>query len=149
MFSKELTATNLAAVNSFHSFAKVVLDSAQRLTDLNLETTRSALENAASGTAAVLAAKDFSSAIKAQSEFLPNAMEDSFSYPLSTYALSSDMQQKLHRLLYDNLRRLQTNTVGILEKNTSSLPENYESAMDALRKIIVAANASRPVNTRS
>lgn len=148
MFSKQLASTNLAAVDSLHSLAEIVLDSAQRLNDLNLKVVRSALENAASGTAALLAAKDVSSAIKAQSELLPHAMERGFSYPLSTYALSSEVQQKLQRLAYDNLRRLQTNAVGFFEKNASSFPESYESAMDALRKIIASSKASTPVKTR-
>ena len=72
---KELSASNLAALDALLSVANAALETVERIATLNMNTVRSSLKNSAQGTKKVLAAKTPQEAAEAQSAMVQPAID--------------------------------------------------------------------------
>jgi phasin family protein len=139
---EQFAASNKATVDSLLAVANTALATAERLAALNLGAARTALEDSASATKAVLAAKNPNEAAAVQSSLVQPAAEKMADYSRALFEISSDSQQQLAKMLETQFADFQKQVSGLVEQASKSAPAGSESIVAAMQQAINAANAT-------
>ncbi len=139
---EQFAASNKATVDSLLAVANTALVTAERLAALNLGTARTALEDSASATKAVLAVKSPKEAAALQSSLVQPAVDKVADYSRALYEISSDSQQQLARMLEAQFADFQKQVSGMVEQATKSAPAGSENIVAAMQQAINSANAT-------
>ena len=97
--TEQFAAANKAAVDSLLSVANTALASAERIATLNLEATRSAIEESAANAKALMGAKDVQEALKIQAELAKPNVDKAVAYSKSVYEISTETQEQFTKLV--------------------------------------------------
>lgn len=139
---EQFAASNKATVDSLLSVANTALATAERLAALNLGAARTALEDSASATKAVLAAKNPNEAVALQSSLVQPTAEKMVDYSRALFEISSDSQQQLAKMLEAQFADFQKQVSGLVEQATRSAPAGSENIVAAMQQAINSANAT-------
>lgn len=139
--TEQFVAANQAAVDALMAVASTALASAERITNLNLSAARAALEDTASSTRAVMAAKDPQAALSAQTALVQPNIERATDYSRSLYAISAQTQQEMSKLFEAQLGAFQQTFVGMFQQAAKAAPAGYEH-IAPLQNAIAAASAA-------
>ena len=140
--TEKFAAANKATVDSLLSVANTALASAERITALNLETARAALEDSATGVKAVLAAKDPKEALAAQSALAQPAVEKAVAYARSVYEISTETQQEFTKMVQAQFGDFQKTMTDLIGQASKSAPVGSEGPMAAIQQAINAATSA-------
>lgn len=139
---EQFAASNKAAVDSLLAVANTALATAERVAALNLGAARSALEDSASATKAVLSAKGPQEAVAVQSSLVKPAMEKAADYSRSLYEISSESQQQLAKMIEAQFGDFQKQIGAMVQQAAKAAPAGSESIMAAMQNAINQANAA-------
>lgn len=139
---EQFAASNKAAVDSLLAVANTALATAERIAALNLGAARTALEDSAAATKAVLAVKNPNEAAALQSSMVQPAVEKAVSYSRSLYEISSDSQQQLAKMLEAQFADFQKQVAGLVEQAAKAAPAGSEGIVAAMQSAIAAANSA-------
>ena len=139
---EQFAASNKAAVDSLLAVANTALATAERIAALNLGAARTALEDSATATRAVLGAKNPNEAAALQSSLVQPAVEKAVSYSRSLYEISSESQQQLAKMLEAQFADFQKQVAGLVEQATKAAPAGSEGIVAAMQGAIAAANSA-------
>lgn len=139
---EQFAASNKATVDSLLAVANTALATAERIAALNLGAARSALEDSATATRAVLGAKNPNEAAALQSSLVQPAVEKAVSYSRSLYEISSESQQQLAKMLEAQFTDFQKQVAGLVEQATKAAPAGSEGIVAAMQGAIAAANSA-------
>lgn len=139
---EQLAASNKAAVDSLLAVANTALATAERVAALNLGAARSALEDSASATKAVLSAKDPQEAVAVQSSLVKPAVEKAVDYSRSLYEISSESQQQLAKMLESQFADFQKQVATLVEQASKVAPAGSETIVSAMQNAVNQANAA-------
>ena len=139
---EQFAASNKATVDSLLAVANTALATAERIAALNLGAARTALEDSASATKAVLAVKNPNEAVALQSSMMQPAVEKAVDYSRSLYQISSESQQQLARMLETQFADFQKQVSGLVEQAAKAAPAGSESIVAAMQNAINSANAA-------
>lgn len=137
----QFVAANKAAVDSLLAVANTALASAERITALNLNAARGALENTASSAQAVLAAKDPQEALKLQSSLLKPSIADTVDYSRSVYEISLQTQQELTKLFAAQFTDFQKTFATLFAQAAKVTPAGYEDTLGIQNTIAAVTSA--------
>jgi phasin family protein len=140
--NEQFAAANKAAVDSLLSVANTALASAERIATLNLDTTRSVIEESASNAKALMGAKDVQEAMKIQAELAKPNVDKAVAYSKSVYEISAQTQEQLTKMLEAQFGDFQKNIGEMLEKAAKSAPAGSETAVSAVKSAFAAANSA-------
>lgn len=140
--NEQLVAANKAAVESLLAVANTALSSAERIAALNLTTARTALEESAANTQAVLGAKDPQAAFAAQASLVQPAVEKAVAYSRSVYEISSEAQQEFAQLVEAQFGDFQKRIAGLIDQAAKAAPAGSEGAFAAIQSAMAAANSA-------
>lgn len=131
-----------AAVNSMISLADMSLNFAERLAMLNIEAARTAVEESAAATRAVIGAKDATDAAAAQATLVQPAVEKATAYSRSLYDISNDAQQHMLKQFSSQFSEFQEAASALVAQAAKSAPVGSESILAAVRQAINNANSA-------
>lgn len=139
---EQFAASNKATVDSLLAVANTALATAERIAALNLGTARSALEDSAAATKAVLGVKNPNDAAALQSSVVQPAMEKAVSYSRSLYEISSESQQQLAKMIEAQFTDFQKQIAGMVDQAAKSAPAGSEGIVAAMQSAVAAANSA-------
>lgn len=139
---EQFAASNKATVDSLLAVANTALATAERIAALNLGAARSALEDSASATRAVLAVKNPNEAAALQSSVLQPAVEKAVSYSRSLYEISSESQQQVAKMLEAQFADFQKQIAGMVDQAAKGAPAGSEGIVAAMQSAVAAANSA-------
>ena len=140
--TEQFAAANKAAVDSLLSVANTALASAERIATLNLEATRSAIEESASNAKALMGAKDVQEALKIQAELAKPNVDKAVAYSKSVYEISTETQEQFTKMVEAQFGDFQKTIAGMLDQATKSAPAGSETAVAAVKSAFAAANSA-------
>ena len=139
---EQFAASNKATVDSLLAVANTALATAERIAALNLGAARSALEDSASATKAVLAVKNPNEAAALQSSVMQPAVEKAVSYSRSLYEISSESQQQVAKMLEAQFAGFQKQIAGMVDQAAKAAPAGSEGIVAAMQSAVAAANSA-------
>jgi len=139
---EQFAASNKATVDSLLAVANTALATAERIAALSLGAARTALEDSTSGVKAVLAAKNPNEAVAAQSAMVQPTVEKAVDYSRSLYAISSDTQQELAKMIEAQFADFQKQVSGMVEQAVKAAPAGSESIVAAMQSAVNSANTA-------
>jgi len=139
---EQFAASNKATVDSLLAVANTALATAERIAALSLGAARTALEDSTSGVKAVLAAKNPNEAVAAQSAMVQPTVEKAVDYSRSLYAISSDTQQELAKMIEAQFADFQKQVSGMVEQAVKAAPAGSESIVAAMHSAVNSANTA-------
>ena len=139
---QQFATANKAAVDSLLSVANSALASAERIANLNLEVTRSLVEDTVSGAKALMGAKDVKEALSIQASLAQPSVEKGVAYSRSVYEISTQAQEELTKMVEAQFGDFQKSVAGLLEKAAKSAPAGSDVAVSAVQSAIAAANSA-------
>jgi phasin family protein len=139
---EQFSVSNKATVDSLLAVANTALATAERLAALNLGAARSALEDSASATKAVLAVKNPNDAAALQSSLVQPAAEKVADYSRALFEISSDSQQQFAKLLESQFADFQKQVSGLVDQAAKTAPAGSESIVAAMQQAINSANSA-------
>ena len=139
---EQFAAANKATVDSLLSLANTALASAERIASLNLETARAVMADSVTNAKALMGAKDVQEAMAIQASLTQPAVEKAVAYGKSVYAISSETQEQLAKMVEAQFGDFQKNVAEMLEKAAKSAPAGSDVAVAAVQSAIAAANSA-------
>ncbi|XZG69336.1 phasin family protein [Chitinibacteraceae bacterium HSL-7] len=132
--------TNL--VESSLRFSRISLDAVERVTKLNLEAAKSALEDGADQTRALFGVKDFQDAAALrQKQFEANA-EHLSAYGKRLYDIAAQAQAEYAKLYEERATSLNKDLVSGLDRFVKSAPAGADVAVAAVKSTVQATAAA-------
>lgn len=139
---EQIAAANEANVAAALSLANSAFANAERLTALNLNTARAALDDSFANVKALLSAKDPQELVSLQSALAQPMVEKSVAYARGVYEIASQAQEELSKLVEGKVADLNKNLAAALEKAAKSAPAGSEAALAAVKTAIDSANSA-------
>jgi phasin family protein len=140
--TEQFAAANKAAVDSLLSVANTALASAERIAALNLDATRSAIEESAASAKALMGAKDVQEAIKIQAELAKPNVDKAVAYSKSAYEIATQTQGEFTKMVEAQFGDFQKNVASMLDQAAKSAPAGSETAVAAVKSAFAAANSA-------
>ena len=140
--TEQFAAANKAAVDSLLSVANTALASAERIATLNLEATRSAIEESAANAKALMGAKDVQEALKIQAELAKPNVDKAVAYSKSVYEISTETQEQFTKMVEAQFGDFQKTVASMLDQAAKSAPAGSETAVSAVKSAFAAANSA-------
>ena len=140
--TEQFAAANKAAVDSLLSVANTALASAERIAALNLDATRSVVEESAANVKALMGAKDVQEALKIQAELAKPNVDKAVAYSKSAYEIASQTQGEFTKMVEAQFGDFQKSVASMVEMAAKSAPAGSEGAVAAIQNAIAAANSA-------
>ena len=138
---QKFTANTGLQIDSLLSLANAAIASAERLAALNLNTSRSLLEDNLNTAKALLAAKDQKELAELQASLAQPAVEKAVAYSRAVYEISTETQGEVSKLVESQVAEVQKGMSDAVSKAGASAPGS-EAAVDAFNRTVAAANAA-------
>ena len=140
--TEQFATANKAAVDSLLFVANSALASAERISTLNFDATRSVIEESAANAKALMGAKDVQEAMKIQAELAKPNVDKAVAYSKSVYEISTEAQEQFTKMLETQFSDFQKTVAGMLDQATKSAPAGSETAVAAVKSAFAAANSA-------
>lgn len=121
-------------------FGATAFDCSERLTNLNLRTARSALENYTTAVSALAGAKDLQSFVALQQNLAAPAIEEGLDYSRSVYAITAEAKDKIVAAFEAQLAQTNAQLFALVEDGLRGAPAGSEVAVALVKSAIAAAN---------
>lgn len=139
---EQFAAANKAAVDALLTVANTALASAERVAALNLNAARTALADGAANAKSLLAVKDAQDLVATQQALAQPAVEKAVSYGQNIYAITTDTQQALAKLVEAQFADFRKNVADLVAQASSKAPAGSEVAVAAMQSAFAAANSA-------
>lgn len=137
---EQIAAANKNNVETLLALANAVFNQAERLTALNLNTARAALEDGVAAAKSVLAAKNPQELAGLQSSLTQPVIEKVVAYSRSVYEIASEGQAEVAKLFEGQVAEFNKTVEAALEKAAKSAPAGSEPMFAAVKSALGAAN---------
>lgn len=131
-----------ARIEAMLNLANSAIVSAERLAALNLNTSRTILEENVATAKALLSAKNQKELAELQAALLQPAVEKAVAYSRAVYDISTSTQDEVSKLVEAEMAEVQKGVSETVGKVTGSAPAGSEVAVEALKRTIEAANTA-------
>lgn len=142
---KAFESANKAAVDSLVNVANAAISAAERIVNLNFDTTRNTLGETAVAAKSVLGASDAEGAVAAQKAAVEPVVKNAMAYSKSLYEISTDVQQQLSKLFESQIAEFQRASSEAIGEITKNLPAGSETYVQAMQEAFQKANTA--INT--
>lgn len=139
---EQVTASSQAGVEALLGLAKVQFGAFERLFAINLTAAKSALEDSAGYTRALLGAKDLQEATNIATAAAQPAIEKALAYSRSVHEVSTWVQGDYTRVFEAQSAEASKNIAALLDKFTKNAPAGSDVAVTAVKSALAAANSA-------
>lgn len=137
---QKFTANAGLQIDSLLSLANAAIASAERLAALNLNTSRSLLEDNLNTAKALLGAKDQKELAELQASLAQPAVEKAVAYSRAVYEISTETQGEVSKLVESQVAEVQKGMSDALSQVPGAA--GSDAAADAFKRTVAAANAA-------
>jgi phasin family protein len=130
-------------------FAKISMDSAEKLVKLQIETARSAMEENAKSAKALSEARDLNAANTLRMKLAETGVEQAMSYARSVYEVTTQTQGELAKLFEERLQGLTKGMAGAMDQAAAGAPPGSDFAVNAMRSAMAASQAAMDAMTKA
>lgn len=131
---------NKAAVEAALGYSTIVLDSAEKLLDLNMKVARSLLADNAKSARALAEAKDAQAFASLQQSLAQPAIEKAVAYSRALYELSAETQSEMQKFVEAHVAEAKKSASDVMENLMKSAPVGSEAVQAAVKSAMAAAN---------
>ncbi|HQR52056.1 MAG TPA: phasin family protein [Burkholderiales bacterium] len=139
-FPEKFADVNKAAVDAALGYSTIVLDSAEKLLDLNMKAARSFLADNAKSAKALTEAKDAQEFAALQQSLTQPAMEKAVAYSRALYELSAETQAELQKFVEVHVAEAKKSASDVMENLVKAAPIGSEAVQAAVKSAMTAAN---------
>ncbi|WP_255989270.1 phasin family protein [Chitinolyticbacter albus] len=129
-------------VESSLRFARISLDSVERVTKLNLETAKSSLEDSAKNAKALASVKDVQEGLVLRQKLGEAGVEQFSAYSKSLYDIASQAQAEIAKLIEERTTVFNKDVVSGLDRFVKSAPAGTDVAVAAVKSTVQATAAA-------
>lgn len=138
--SEQLKAAHKANLDVFLQFAGIAASGAEKLMDLRLKAAKSVFADAVKNMKALSAAKDAQEFTEIQNALAQPAVDNLTAYARSVYAVVTESQVELNKLIEERVADLNKNVLPLLDATLERAPAGSDVAAAAVKSAIIAAN---------
>jgi phasin family protein len=142
----EMQKTNVDAIQAFGS---AVFQATEKLAHLNLNASRSLLEDSAAAAHSMLAAKDPQDAVAIAGTLAQPGAEKAAAYSRSAYGIASTASAELGRIFEAQIAEANRKLGELIDLTAKSAPAGSEPAISMLKNSISAANVAFDAITKA
>jgi phasin family protein len=139
---EQMTASGKAGVEALLGLAKAQFAALERLSAINLDAARSAMEESAGYTRALLSAKDAQEVVTVNAAASQPALEKMLAYSRNVYEASAQAQGEFTRVFEAQTAEMSRNVASVLDKFARSAPAGSDVAVAAVKSALAAANSA-------
>ncbi len=139
-FPEKFADVNKTAVDAALGYSTIVLDSAEKLLDLNMKVARSLLADNAKSARALVEAKDAQEFASLQQSLTQPAVEKAIAYSRALYELSAETQSEMQKFVEAHVAEAKKSASDVMENLVKSAPIGSEAVQAAVRSAMAAAN---------
>ncbi|WP_297572818.1 phasin family protein [uncultured Deefgea sp.] len=123
-------------------FARISIDTADRLVQLQIETVKNSLEESARNVKQFSTLKDAQTALSNQQKLSETAIEQSLAYGKNLYEIASQAQTEFSKLIDERSVFFNKNVVSGLDRFVKSAPAGADVAVAAVKSTVQATAAA-------
>ena len=139
---KNITAGQKASFETALTLSRLSSESLERLSRLNIETGRLALEESVNGGKAMLATKDPKELVMLQSSMMEPTIAKTLAYMRSVYEIVIQSAEQASSIVEQNAGELNKLVATTLEQTAKAAPAGSEFAVAAVKSAIDTANSA-------
>lgn len=139
---EQIAELNKSILETTMRVAKISLDNAERLSKLQMDAARSALEDNTRVAKALAEAKDVQDMMALRAKLAEGAVEKAMAYSRSIYDLASQTQAELNQLMEERVSSFNRDVVAAMDVAMKSAPAGSDVAMAAMKSTVAAATAA-------
>ncbi|KAF0815263.1 hypothetical protein IGB42_00344 [Andreprevotia sp. IGB-42] len=129
-------------VETYLRFARIGLDSAERLVKLQLETAKTTLEESARAAQTLAAVRDPQEALALRSKLTETGVDQASVYSRHVYEIASQAQAALSQLVEERTTAFNRNVVAGLDRFVKTAPAGADVAVAAVKSTVQATAAA-------
>jgi phasin family protein len=139
-FPEKFTEVNKAAVEAALGYSTIVLDSAEKLLDLNMKVARSMLTDNAKSVRALADAKNAQEFAALQQSLAQPAIEKAVAYSRALYELSGETKAEMQKFVEMHMAEAKKSASEVMENLVKAAPVGSEAVQAAVKSAMAAAN---------
>lgn len=140
--AEQLIATQKANVETAFTLANMAFNGAEKVVRLNVQTARSALDEAATQAQSVLSVKDAQTFVAIQGELLQPLAEKTAAYGRQVFDIASATNADVAKVLETQLADLQQHFLAAVDTAFQNAPAGSENAVALVKANIAAAGSA-------
>lgn len=123
-------------------FARISLDSTERLIKLQVEAAKSSLEENAKNAKAAIGVKDVQEALAMRQKMSETTLDSAMNYSRSLYEIASQAQSEFSGMMEERSTAFNKNVVSGLDRLVKSAPVGTDMAVAAVKSTLQATTAA-------
>ncbi len=135
----EIAASNVEAALRL---AQISLDSFEKLTQLNLATTKQHIDAAVKNTQALTHVKDVQQAVAARNTISEATLENAISYSQGVYDIAAQAKNEMGQLVEERIAALNKAVIGGMDQAAKNAPAGTDVAVNAVKSTIEATTTA-------
>lgn len=137
-----LADASKTAIDTLETLGTTTLNSAEKITTLNIDTARNGFDQQMEGTAALMGVRNFQDFLALQNTLTKPVLQNAINYYSNAYAIANESQQELQRLAENGYAEFTKSVNSILEKAAKAAPGGSDVAVAAVKSVMNAANSA-------
>jgi len=138
--AEQLLATHKANVETLFTLGAKAFEGVEKLVELNLQTAKTAMEEAAEHTKAVLAAKDPQELVALSSNLMQPVAEKAASYSRHLYDIATSTGSEVSKMAEGQVSEAQKKFQSAVDNAVKNAPAGTENAVVLVKSAVAAAN---------
>ena len=139
---EQLIALNKANMETAMKFAGVALQSAERILDLQVKATKSAIADGVETAKAIAGVKDVQQLAALKDTLAQPTIEKATAYAKSLYDVTAATQAEFSKLIEEQVAEYNKQVVSTLDRISKTAPAGSEVGIAALKSSIAAVNSA-------
>jgi phasin family protein len=140
--TEQFAEFNKAGYDNAIKLASLSLEKAERLTKLNLQAAKVALEQGVNGANAVAGAKDVQEILALRAKLAEAGVQNALGYSRGVYEIASEAQADFSALAEEAWASYTKGVAAWVEKATKNAPAGSDVAVTALKSTVAATTAA-------
>jgi phasin family protein len=138
--AEQVLASHKATVETLFGLTTKAFEGVEKLVELNLTASKTALSEAASHSQAVLSVKDAQELLALQASLLQPLAEKTAAYSRHLYDIAQGTSSEFGKAIEGQTAEAQKKIAGLIDSATKNAPAGSESAVAVLKSTVTAAN---------
>jgi phasin family protein len=139
---EQFSELNQAGVDYALRFSQIFLDNAERLVKVQLEASKSVIEDGVKNVKAISEVKDVQELIALRAKLAEASVEKSLALSRSIYEVASEAQAEVTKLIEEGLAAYSKGVANFVDRAAKSAPAGSDVAVTALKSTVAATTAA-------
>ena len=140
--TEQFAELNQASVDYALRFSQIALDNTERLFKVQLESSKSVIEEGVKNVKAVSEVKDIQELVALRAKLAEGSVEKALSFSRSVYEVASEAQAELTKLIEESLAAYSKGVANFVDRAAKSAPAGSDVAVTALKSTVAATTAA-------